>query len=97
MTDNVGFKNIESLSKAEWCMCYHCVKRFKFNEINKFIDNAETAICPKCGIDAVVADIGRDEIIDLHDEKFNHGSNPREEPRNVVRIRENIFKKGGEW
>ena len=97
MSNIVGFKNVEVLRKSEWCMCYHCVKRFKFSEIYLTTDNGETAICPRCNIDAVVADLDRDKIVDLHDEKFNHGSNPLEEPRNVVRISENVFKKGQKW
>lgn len=97
MTDNLGFKNIEMLRKAEWCMCYHCVKRFKFNEITKFYDKGETAACPKCGIDSVVADLDRDKVVELHDEKFNHGSKPMDKPWKVERIQENVFKKGEEW
>lgn len=97
MVGSVGFKNIESLKNAKWCMCYHCVKRFKFSEITEFTDKGETAICPKCNIDSVVADLDRDEVVMLHDEKFNFGSNPHEKPRKLVRIRDNIFKKGEAW
>jgi len=97
MADGIGFKNIEVLKKAEWCMCYHCVKRFKFKEINEFTDSKKTAMCPKCGVDAVVADLDRDEVVELHDKKFNHGSSPFKIPRETVRIRENVFQKGEEW
>lgn len=97
MTSYLGFENVEILKKAKWCMCYHCVKRFRFNDIVEFTDKGKTALCPRCSVDAVVNDLDRDEIVELHDKNFNFGSNPNEEPRKVVRIRENAFKKGEEW
>jgi hypothetical protein len=36
--------------------CFHCMTIFPPSEITEWIDNEETAICPYCGIDAVLPD-----------------------------------------
>ena len=42
------------------CGCFHCCETFPPGEINEWVDEVEgvgqTALCPKCGIDAVVGD-----------------------------------------
>lgn len=53
---NYSFKNKELLNNANTCGCYHCCEIFNRNEIKDFTDNEKTALCPKCNIDAVVAD-----------------------------------------
>lgn len=44
---------IESSSK---CACFYCEGSFPPSEIAEWIDTGQTAICPKCGIDAVLGD-----------------------------------------
>lgn len=34
--------------------CYYCVSVFKGDKITQWTDNGETALCPNCGIDAVI-------------------------------------------
>ncbi len=43
--------------KNTLCGCYYCLEVFEGNEITKFIDQDETAQCPKCGIDSVLAGV----------------------------------------
>lgn len=45
---------------SQICGCFYCLKIFKPNEISDWIDENEkgtgqTALCPKCGIDSVIA------------------------------------------
>ena len=42
------------LEHAEKCGCFYCLKTFPVTEIEEWIDNDQTALCPKCGIDSVI-------------------------------------------
>lgn len=90
-----SFKNKEFLKKAEWCMCYQCIRRFKFSEIVDFFDGGKTAECPKCHIDAVVGDVERDVLIAMHDYAFNFGAKIGE--KDIKRIRDCAYVMGQEW
>lgn len=50
-----SFKARPELEKALVCGCYYCTQIYSPQEIKEWVDNQQTAICPKCGIDAVVA------------------------------------------
>jgi len=36
--------------------CYHCLKHYASEEISKFVENGNIAICNHCGVDAVIGD-----------------------------------------
>jgi len=36
------------------CGCFYCLKTFPPSDIKEWIDKGETALCPNCGIDAVI-------------------------------------------
>jgi hypothetical protein len=38
------------------CGCFFCCETFSFNEIEDWVDRGVTALCPECGIDAVIGD-----------------------------------------
>ncbi|UNU72982.1 cytoplasmic protein [Moraxella nasovis] len=44
------------LKKYQQCACFHCLTYFDYSDIQKedWIDNNDTALCPYCGIDAVL-------------------------------------------
>jgi hypothetical protein len=48
------------LVKSNIFGCFHCKKTFEFTKINEWTDEdsdkGKTAICPICGIDAVLGD-----------------------------------------
>jgi hypothetical protein len=46
--------NRSSLEKATICGCFHCFKEFPFGRIAEWIDDDQTALCPYCGVDAVL-------------------------------------------
>jgi hypothetical protein len=45
------------------CACFFCFKKFATTEIKTWIDAAETALCPFCGLDSVLGS-GTDHRID---------------------------------
>jgi hypothetical protein len=44
------------IENSDMCACYYCLSVFEPKEIINWIDKKETALCPKCGIDAVIGD-----------------------------------------
>jgi hypothetical protein len=40
---------------GEQCGCFYCGATFPPAEITKWVDNGGTALCPRCGIDAVLS------------------------------------------
>ena len=44
----------EELQRSETCGCFYCLAVFKPNEIQEWIDEGSTALCPKCNIDSVI-------------------------------------------
>lgn len=54
------------INKSEWCSCFSCCQKYKANEVREWIDTGNTALCPKCGIDAVIGDYsGYDDMEDM--------------------------------
>lgn len=47
--------------------CAECGETFLPAKINVWIDCGETALCPKCGADSVVADATPHKLADLHE------------------------------
>ena len=39
------------------CGCFHCESFFAPGEIEEWVDDLSTALCPRCGIDAVRPDV----------------------------------------
>lgn len=42
------------IKASEWCGCFYCMRIFKPDEIDEWIDKGDTALCPHCGIDSVI-------------------------------------------
>lgn len=42
------------LSDSSICGCFYCCTKFNFTEITQWIDDEQTALCPNCGVDAVI-------------------------------------------
>ena len=40
--------------QSEKCGCFYCLAVYSPSEIGDWIDGDDTALCPKCGIDAVI-------------------------------------------
>ena len=49
--------NQSQLQQKQLCGCFYCRKIFLSSEINEWVDDfGGTAICPYCGIDAVIGE-----------------------------------------
>jgi len=50
--------NRDELLSGERCGCFYCVAIFSPEEVKEWVDEekgiGQTALCPKCGIDAVI-------------------------------------------
>jgi len=49
-------KNREKLKGDSVCGCFHCIHLFDPSEIREWTDNGKTALCPYCGIDAILGE-----------------------------------------
>lgn len=50
------------VSEAERCGCFQCLAQFEPAAIQRWTDGGETALCPRCGVDSVLAlEAGMDE------------------------------------
>lgn len=47
--------NRSELQASEVCGCFYCLKIFDPVIIKEWIDEGNTAICPHCGIDSILA------------------------------------------
>ena len=46
-----------------FCGCFHCLAIFEATEVVDWIDDGETPLCPRCGVDAVM--IGVTDLMEL--------------------------------
>jgi len=42
------------LESSDQCGCFHCLEVFSTKQIDVWVDDEDTALCPICGIDAVI-------------------------------------------
>lgn len=54
--------NKELIEKANKCYCFYCKSSMEKSDIKCYIDNGQTALCPKCQIDAIVPDSIEDAV-----------------------------------
>lgn len=47
-------RNRSSLARSAICGCFYCLNEYPFQRISEWTDDGETAICPCCGVDAVL-------------------------------------------
>jgi hypothetical protein len=50
------------VEKSRVCGCFYCQETFAPETIKEWIDGGETALCPHCGIDAVIGDASEVEL-----------------------------------
>ncbi len=46
-----------------WCGCFHCLQVYDAVEVVDWVDDGETPLCPRCGVDAVM--IGVTDLMEL--------------------------------
>ncbi len=60
----------DAIERSNSCGCFYCVRIFPANQINEWIDGIDlprpvTALCPHCGIDAILPDASIDITAEL--------------------------------
>ena len=50
-----SMRNRKELAESDACGCFYCERTFSPAEITEWIDDGQTAMCPYCGIDSVLA------------------------------------------
>lgn len=46
----------EEVLQSSRCCCVYCGRDFNSADIDEWVDDGQTAVCPHCGIDAVLGD-----------------------------------------
>ena len=49
-------RNRKEIEASDNCVCISCCEIFYAAAVEDYIDEGETALCPICGIDAVIGD-----------------------------------------
>lgn len=52
-----SFRNRHLIEKSENCACFYCLSRFTPQQVHRWTDRKQTALCPECGIDTVIGDL----------------------------------------
>tara|TARA_Y100000034_G_C6899089_1_gene415206 strand:- start:779 stop:1051 length:273 start_codon:yes stop_codon:yes gene_type:complete len=68
--------NKEEIEKSGWCGCFYCCETFPASDIDKWIKEETTALCPKCNIDSVIGDASKislteEFLLEMHKYWFN--------------------------
>lgn len=48
--------NKDLIEKSEYCYCFFCKKKIESNQIVRYLENEDTALCPYCGVDSIIPD-----------------------------------------
>ena len=51
------------LQQSERSGCFYCLETFAYSEIEDWCDDEQTAMCPHCGIDAVLGSASVEALI----------------------------------
>jgi hypothetical protein len=52
-----AFRNRKAIEESELVGCFSCCQIYPKTEILEWTDKKETAICPKCNVDTVIAQL----------------------------------------
>ena len=72
-----SIRHRQEIERSDLCGCFYCMEVFPPSEIDEWIDDgaAQTAVCPRCGIDSLVGSasgypITKDFLQRMHDHWF---------------------------
>ncbi len=51
-----SYVNKNAILNSKVCGCFYCVEIVGVKEIVEWVDGDKTALCPLCGIDAIIGD-----------------------------------------
>ena len=49
--------------KGAMCGCYYCCAVFNGDDVTQFVHQGETAQCPRCGVDSVLAGVTEKRLL----------------------------------
>ena len=52
----ISMHNRAQIEASKICGCFHCKSTFEPAKIDQWVDDDQTAMCPRCGIDSVLGD-----------------------------------------
>jgi len=52
----VSANHSDTVRQSQHCGCFYCLATFEPKLISEWVDDSATALCPFCGIDAVIGD-----------------------------------------
>lgn len=56
-----------------YCGCFHCLQVYEATEVIDWIDDGETPLCPRCGVDAVMIGVtDLMELLTMHRKRFGY-------------------------
>lgn len=67
---SLGFKNRDELEKSFQCSCFFCFSHFNVTDVDEWVDDDETAICPHCDIDSVIERTDLKTLKAIHKDRF---------------------------
>jgi hypothetical protein len=47
--------NRQFMTPGVVCRCFYCLRTFSSEQIGRWVDDGNTALCPHCGIDSVLS------------------------------------------
>lgn len=65
----------DEITASEQCGCFYCLEVFAPNTIRGWVDDGNTALCPRCGIDSIIGSqsgyrITREFLETMHEHWF---------------------------
>ena len=51
-----SYHNRGEIEQSSLCGCFSCNRTFLSSEVEDYIDEGETALCPYCSVDSVIGD-----------------------------------------
>jgi hypothetical protein len=86
-------KHRAEIEKSERCGCFYCLQTFSPAEIQEWIDDGDTAMCPRCGIDSVIGSASGFSLSEkflgrMHDYWFERGYKIRVSEDAAKKLRE---------
>jgi hypothetical protein len=52
-----SMRNRRRMLPGTMCGCFHCLATFRAEAIHGWLDAGKTALCPNCGVDAVLPNV----------------------------------------
>jgi hypothetical protein len=66
-----SLRNRGQIAEAQSCGCHYCLATFPSDEVQNWVDDGCTALCPRCGIDSVLPNVTDDASLrSLHHHRF---------------------------